>query len=139
MLLLLLLRPSNSKDELEPTDLDGESALLEKLLQSMERESLSEKTLDAVLRVYCTHVQPSFSAPWQRLQQMSSTSSGFVIRNRRIITNAHSVEYGECVPRPGWLHSYLVRQLQGVDFINHSPYLDESLSFPPSFRFYYPD
>ena len=90
------LRSPSKEELLGPADLDNEAALLEKLLQSMERETLSEKTLDAVLRVYCTHVQPSFAAPWQRLQQMSSTSSGFVIRNRRIITNAHSVEYGEC-------------------------------------------
>lgn len=70
----------------------GEQDLLQQLLESMGRDSLSETTLDSVLRVYCTHVQPSFAAPWQRLQQMASTSSGFVIEGRRIITNAHSVE-----------------------------------------------
>lgn len=70
----------------------GEQDLLQQLLESMGRDSLSEKTLDSVLRVYCTHVQPSFAAPWQRLQQMASTSSGFVIEGRRVITNAHSVE-----------------------------------------------
>ncbi len=75
----------------------GEQALLERLLETMSREALSEQTLDAVLRVYCTHVQPSFAAPWQRLQQISSTSSGFVISGRRIITNAHSVEYGSII------------------------------------------
>lgn len=78
-----------------PEDIMDEQMLLERLLESMGKESLSEKTLDAVLRVYCTHVQPSFAAPWQRLQQISSTSSGFVIDGRRIITNAHSVEYGK--------------------------------------------
>ena len=69
--------------EVEPED-DGEadeevlgsSSMLERLLESMERESLSEQTLDSVLRIYCTHVQPSFAAPWQKLQQISSTSSG---------------------------------------------------------------
>lgn len=70
----------------------GEQDLLQQLLETMGRDSLSERTLDSVLRVYCTHVQPSFAAPWQRLQQMASTSSGFVIEGRRIITNAHSVE-----------------------------------------------
>lgn len=75
----------------------GEQALLERLLETMSREALSEQTLDAVLRVYCTHVQPSFAAPWQRLQQISSTSSGFLIEGRRIITNAHSVEYGSII------------------------------------------
>ncbi len=70
----------------------SEQDLLQQLIESMERDALSETTLDSVLRVYCTHVQPSFAAPWQRLQQMSSTSSGFVIEGRRVITNAHSVE-----------------------------------------------
>lgn len=77
--------------------LGGEQNLLEQLLETMGRDSLSERTLDSVLRVYCTHVQPSFAAPWQRLQQVSSTSSGFVIEGRRVITNAHSVEYGSII------------------------------------------
>lgn len=84
----------------------GEQDLLQQLLETMGRDSLSETTLDSVLRVYCTHVQPSFAAPWQRLQQIASTSSGFVIEGRRIITNAHSVEVrlyalwriGDCAP-----------------------------------------
>lgn len=35
--------------------------------------------------------------PWQRLKQESSTSTGFVIDGRRIITNAHSVEYSTMI------------------------------------------
>jgi hypothetical protein len=90
-------RGGGPKDEMarrqppSPPQLE-EQDLLQQLLESMGRDSLSEKTLDSVLRVYCTHVQPSFAAPWQRLQQISSTSSGFVIEGRRVITNAHSVE-----------------------------------------------
>ncbi|KAG4137355.1 hypothetical protein ERO13_D07G066801v2 [Gossypium hirsutum] len=36
---------------------------------------------------------PNFSLPWQRKRQYSSSSSGFVISGRRVLTNAHSVEH----------------------------------------------
>ncbi|CAN0417198.1 unnamed protein product [Pylaiella littoralis] len=56
-----------------------------------------EETLDNVLRIYCTHNMPNWSLPWQRLKQEQSTSTGFVIDGRRIITNAHSVEYATMI------------------------------------------
>jgi S1-C subfamily serine protease len=52
---------------------------------------------DAVVRVFCTHSQPNFGIPWQRTKQDYSTSSGFVIQGRRILTNAHAIEYGTLV------------------------------------------
>lgn len=48
-------------------------------------------------QIYCTHNLPSWSLPWQRLKQEQSTSSGFVIDGRRLITNAHSVEYSTLI------------------------------------------
>ena len=51
----------------------------------------------AMPQIYCTHNLPSWSLPWQRLKQEQSTSTGFVIDGRRIITNAHSVEYSTMV------------------------------------------
>jgi S1-C subfamily serine protease len=50
---------------------------------------------DAVVKVFCTHAEPDFSLPWQRKRQFRSTSSGFIIDvpRRRLLTNAHSVEY----------------------------------------------
>ena len=53
--------------------------------------------LDSVVRIYCTHSQPNFAMPWQRMKQEFSTSTGFVIDNKRILTNAHSIEYGSLV------------------------------------------
>nr|DAD34649.1 TPA_asm: hypothetical protein HUJ06_005289 [Nelumbo nucifera] len=50
-------------------------------------------SMDAVVRVFCVHTKPNFSLPWQRKRQFSSSSSGFVIAGRRILTNAHSVDY----------------------------------------------
>lgn len=52
---------------------------------------------DGVIRVYCTHSQPNYGIPWQRQKQEFSSSSGFVISGKRILTNAHAVEYGTLV------------------------------------------
>ncbi|KAH6797444.1 DegP protease 9 [Perilla frutescens var. hirtella] len=49
--------------------------------------------MDAVVKVFCFHTEPNFSLPWQRKRQYSSSSSGFVIKGRRVLTNAHSVEH----------------------------------------------
>lgn len=49
--------------------------------------------MDAVVKVFCVHTEPNFSLPWQRKRQYSSSSSGFVIGGRRVLTNAHSVEH----------------------------------------------
>lgn len=49
--------------------------------------------MDAVVKVFCVHTEPNFSLPWQRKRQYSSSSSGFIIAGRRILTNAHSVEH----------------------------------------------
>ncbi|XP_073036372.1 protease Do-like 9 [Primulina eburnea] len=49
--------------------------------------------MDSVVKVFCVHTEPNFSLPWQRKRQCSSSSSGFVIKGRRVLTNAHSVEH----------------------------------------------
>lgn len=49
--------------------------------------------MDAVVKVFCFHTDPNFSMPWQRKRQYSSSSSGFVVGGRRVLTNAHSVEH----------------------------------------------
>eukprot|EP01134_Creolimax_fragrantissima_P003125 CFRG3125T1 len=48
--------------------------------------------LDSIVKIYCTHCEPNYSLPWQMKRQNYSTSSGFVISGRMILTNAHSVE-----------------------------------------------
>ncbi|CAN6214445.1 unnamed protein product [Urochloa humidicola] len=50
-------------------------------------------SMDAVVKVFCVHTEPNFSMPWQRKRQYSSSSSGFIIGGRRVLTNAHSVEH----------------------------------------------
>ncbi|XP_030521722.1 protease Do-like 9 isoform X2 [Rhodamnia argentea] len=49
--------------------------------------------MDSVVKVFCVHTEPNFSLPWQMKRQYSSNSSGFVIKGRRVLTNAHSVEH----------------------------------------------
>jgi len=48
--------------------------------------------LDSIVRVYCQSAPTNYCLPWQRLQQESSTASGFIIDKNTIITNAHAVE-----------------------------------------------
>ncbi|KAH7866482.1 hypothetical protein Vadar_021003 [Vaccinium darrowii] len=66
------------------------SVLADGVVVGMARAAPS---MDAVLKVFCTHTEPNFSLPWQRKRQYSSSSSGFVISGRRVLTNAHSVEH----------------------------------------------
>jgi S1-C subfamily serine protease len=66
-----------------------------------DEESLLGLVLDSVLKVYATHSEPDFLMPWQKRHQTTSTSSGFVVNvpgiGIRVMTNAHSVEYGSVV------------------------------------------
>ncbi|EPS65237.1 hypothetical protein M569_09541, partial [Genlisea aurea] len=56
-------------------------------------EARALPAMDAVVKVFCVHTEPNFSLPWQRKRQYSSSSSGFIIKGRRVLTNAHSVEH----------------------------------------------
>eukprot|EP00931_Biecheleriopsis_adriatica_P006254 TRINITY_DN107683_c0_g1_i1.p1 TRINITY_DN107683_c0_g1~~TRINITY_DN107683_c0_g1_i1.p1 ORF type:complete len:539 (-),score=111.66 TRINITY_DN107683_c0_g1_i1:142-1758(-) len=55
----------------------------------------------SVIKVFVSHTQPNYSQPWCTDAQTSSTSSGFPIRlpsgEKRLITNAHSVEHATLV------------------------------------------
>ena len=48
--------------------------------------------LDATIKLFVTHTEPHYSLPWQMRRQTSSTSTGFVIEGKRILTNAHCVD-----------------------------------------------
>ena len=51
-----------------------------------------DPVMNAVVKVFCMHSEPSYSQPWQRESQYSSTSSGFALPGQMLLTNAHSVE-----------------------------------------------
>lgn len=53
--------------------------------------------LCAVVKVFTTHSYPHFSLPWQKRRQIKSSGSGFIIDGKRVLTNAHCVEYGSQV------------------------------------------
>eukprot|EP00123_Amoebidium_parasiticum_P015986 comp23232_c0_seq1/m.37901 comp23232_c0_seq1/g.37901 ORF comp23232_c0_seq1/g.37901 comp23232_c0_seq1/m.37901 type:complete len:582 (-) comp23232_c0_seq1:161-1906(-) len=74
---------------------------------------ISPGVLDSVVKIYCTHCDPNYSLPWQMKRQTFSTSSGFVIANRQILTNAHSVENHTVVKvkKRGSDHKYLAKVL----------------------------
>ena len=46
-----------------------------------------------IVKIYATSARPDYSMPWQMKRQTKSTSTGFVISHRRIVTNAHCVAY----------------------------------------------
>ncbi|KAK4264308.1 hypothetical protein QN277_025506 [Acacia crassicarpa] len=59
-------------------------------------EVVLARVIDSVVKVFCVHSPPNFSKPWQRMEpykSSKSSSSGFVISGKRVLTNAHSVEH----------------------------------------------
>ncbi|TNE88402.1 MAG: serine protease [Deltaproteobacteria bacterium] len=45
----------------------------------------------AVVRIYCTSLEPDYDAPWQALTPNSGTGSGVAIAANRVLTGAHVV------------------------------------------------
>lgn len=48
---------------------------------------------NSVVKVYSDFTDPNYSLPWQMQRQGTSTGSGFVLKNRLIMTNAHCVSW----------------------------------------------
>ncbi|PUZ64030.1 hypothetical protein GQ55_3G111400 [Panicum hallii var. hallii] len=62
--------------------------------QVAEFEDIEEdKFLNAVVKVYCTHIAPDYGLPWQKQRQHSSSGSAFMIGDGKLLTNAHCVEH----------------------------------------------
>ncbi|KAF0925643.1 hypothetical protein E2562_017218 [Oryza meyeriana var. granulata] len=62
--------------------------------QVADFEDLEEdKFLNAVVKVYCTHIAPDYGLPWQKQRQHASTGSAFMIGDGKLLTNAHCVEH----------------------------------------------
>ncbi|KAK9844109.1 hypothetical protein WJX81_004691 [Elliptochloris bilobata] len=80
-------------EELEASD-GGSAEQLDHFAEAVERSAKdAERLMESVVKVFCVHSEPNFSLPWQRKRQYSSTSSGFIISGKRILTNAHSVDH----------------------------------------------
>ena len=90
-----------------------DSAQFDELGQESLGQGLSPGILDAVVKIYATHCDPNYSLPWQMRRQTQSTSSGFIISGKRILTNAHSVEHFTVVrvKKRAGDHKYIARVL----------------------------
>eukprot|EP00931_Biecheleriopsis_adriatica_P049872 TRINITY_DN28857_c0_g1_i1.p1 TRINITY_DN28857_c0_g1~~TRINITY_DN28857_c0_g1_i1.p1 ORF type:complete len:562 (-),score=94.41 TRINITY_DN28857_c0_g1_i1:120-1805(-) len=62
--------------------------------QSVSEAKLESALLptDTVVKIHGTGVRPSYLIPWQVKSQKEWTGTGFVLTERRILTNAHVVE-----------------------------------------------
>ncbi|KAI3843946.1 hypothetical protein MKW92_015914 [Papaver armeniacum] len=67
--------------------------MAEKINVASEDERNMAPLMDAVVKVFCVHSAPNHSQPWQRKMAYKSTSSGFIISGRKVLTNAHCVKY----------------------------------------------
>ncbi|MED6106034.1 Protease Do-like 9 [Stylosanthes scabra] len=93
-------RPGRRQSSRPPVDANG-AIEAPPAAEAMEEDPLWENVvpgrgvpaMDSVVKVFCVHTEPNFSLPWQRKRQYSSSSSGFVIGGKRLLTNAHSVEH----------------------------------------------
>jgi hypothetical protein len=74
-------------------DEQDEYLLSENGIVEVSDQTKQTNLLNSVIRLYCTHSSPNFNMPWQRQKQEFSSSTGFVLPGRKILTNAHSVEY----------------------------------------------
>ncbi|GFP98019.1 protease Do-like 9 [Phtheirospermum japonicum] len=71
---------------------------------------------DAVVKVYCTHIERNPFTPWH-VWQKKSCGSGVMIRGRKVVTNAHCVENSSCVTlRRRDTHAKYVANVVAFDF-----------------------
>lgn len=58
---------------------------------------IPQDVLNCCIKIYATHAAPDYSMPWSYERQTSSTSTGFVIEGRKLLTCAHCVEHATVV------------------------------------------
>ncbi|XP_057313371.1 uncharacterized protein LOC130654772 [Hydractinia symbiolongicarpus] len=57
----------------------------------------TEKIMQSVVKLFVQMSTPNYSMPWQMKRQQQTSGSGFIISNRRILTNGHVVAYQKSV------------------------------------------
>jgi S1-C subfamily serine protease len=74
---------------------------------------IRKELLKSVVKIFTVKTQPDYTMPWQKKRQTSSTASGFVISGRRIVTNAHAVDYQTSirVRKHGSAQKYVAKML----------------------------
>ena len=53
--------------------------------------------MQSVVKLFVQMSTPNYCMPWQMKRQQQSSGSGFVISERRILTNAHVIAYQKSV------------------------------------------
>jgi len=64
-------------------------------VNGLRRGSLgvSSNLLKSVVKIFSVRTEPNITMPWQMKRQYSTTASGFVVDDRKIVTNAHAVSF----------------------------------------------
>ncbi|CAF1493624.1 unnamed protein product [Rotaria sp. Silwood1] len=92
-------------------------SLLEVETDSEAIKSL-ELLLNSVVKIFWTSIPCDFNSPWQVKPQVAKTSSGFIIKNRWILSNAHAVANQSIIR---------IRKHEPLTFNNDVPRLEESI------------
>lgn len=67
------------------------SAIAQAQVQAQTTEKKSEKVSQAVVKIYTTSSAADYFTPWALLGSNQSSGSGSIIKNQRILTNAHVI------------------------------------------------
>ncbi|MBL7114491.1 MAG: trypsin-like peptidase domain-containing protein [Kiritimatiellae bacterium] len=60
-------------------------------LATIKGATIDKRLRSAVVKIYATYQRPDYTMPWQTHPPASGTGTGFMIANKRILTNAHVV------------------------------------------------
>ncbi|OIT36713.1 PREDICTED: protease Do-like 10, mitochondrial [Nicotiana attenuata] len=82
----------NDSLQSDVSEVEPVAAVEQRLSSGMEDAYLAiELALDSVVKIFTVSSSPNYFLPWQNKSQRETTGSGFVIRGKRILTNAHVV------------------------------------------------
>ena len=70
--------------------------------------------MDAVIKVFCSHMQPDFSLPWQRSAEMESSSS---VRRTAHATCSWQSAGAACSQRACVLQAFVIEDLEGTKYL----------------------
>ena len=59
--------------------------------------STPKSVFKSVVKIFTVKCKPHYTNPWQMRSQNHSTSSGFIISNKRIMCNAHGVSFARSI------------------------------------------
>lgn len=85
-----------------------------KLSGATQRASIDmDDLLRSVVKIFCTSLESNFQLAWQTRKQTTSTSSGFIIAGRRVVTNAHGISNATSIRirKHGSAHKYAAKVL----------------------------